>query len=138
MLIADALLVDAHAGDGQHAILLLEPAAVQLVIRDDPEEDDPEGDGEEARYEEDDLPGFDGRAVSLGADCDAVCHESSEELAPAIETEPDVDATALFLFGVPLQMSVAGHCIMGRFQEGKTYLRGQQSKSRSDGCFKNT
>lgn len=38
----------------------------------------------------------------LGADGNAVRDYATEDLADAVEAEPDVDARALFFLGVPL------------------------------------
>lgn len=95
MLIPNTLLVDSHTGNRQQPVLLLEPPGVQLAVRDNPEEDQSQRDGQEARHEEDDLPGVNSRAVEAGSDRDAVRHEATEDLAPAVEAEPDVDSAAV-------------------------------------------
>jgi hypothetical protein len=41
--------------------------------------------------------------VFLGADGDAVCDYAAEDLADAVEAEPDVDTGPLFFLGVPLE-----------------------------------
>lgn len=102
VLVSDALLVDAHASDGEDTVLLLEPAAVQLAVGDNPEEDESKDHRKQTSDEEDNLPGRDSRSVSLSADRNAIGHEAAKDLSPAIETKPDVDSTALFLLGIPL------------------------------------
>lgn len=103
MLVANSLLVDAHPRDSQDPVFFLQPARVQLVIWDNPEEDAAQHDGQQTRYEEDDFPGFDGGAVFSCTDGDAVCDDAANDLADAVEAEPDVDAAALFSLCVPLQ-----------------------------------
>lgn len=49
MLVANPLLVDADPRNRQYSILLVQPPSVQLTIRHDPQEDQPEPDGQEAR-----------------------------------------------------------------------------------------
>ena len=42
--------------------------------------------------------------MKSGAFSDAVGDKAAEDLGPAIEGEPDSDASTLFLFGVPLDV----------------------------------
>lgn len=102
MLITNTLLVNAHPRNSQDPVFFLQPACVQLVIRDNPEEDTAQCDGQESRYEEDDFPRCDGGTVFPCADRDAVCDDAADDLADAVEAEPDIHAAALFSLGVPL------------------------------------
>jgi hypothetical protein len=60
MLITDPLLVDADALDGHEALILRQELGVELVVGHNPEEEHADGGGEEADYEEEQLPGLDG------------------------------------------------------------------------------
>jgi hypothetical protein len=71
--------------------------------------------------------------VLFGSDGDAVGDYSAENLADAVEGEPDVDAASLFLFCVPLRVLVE----VGEWR-GYPYLRSQQSKTRRNSSLKNT
>ena len=102
MLVSNTLLVGPHTSHRQNAVFLLQPPSVELAVRYDPEEDQPKDDGQQTGDEEDDLPGFNGGAVFGGPNCNTICDEASENLAPAVKAEPDVDTAALFFFGVPL------------------------------------
>lgn len=103
MFVANALLVDSHTRNRQDAIFFTQPARVELVVRYNPKEDQAQAEGEQTRYQEDDLPRLDGGPVLLGPDCDAVGDESAEDLAYSVEAEPNVDSDTLFLFGIPLR-----------------------------------
>lgn len=107
MLISNALLVDPHTRNSQDAIFFIQPPCVELVVWYNPEEYQAQADGEETRDEEYNLPWLDGGPVFLGADGDPVRDYSAEDLAHAVEAEPDVDAAALFLFCVPLFRTVS-------------------------------
>lgn len=56
--------------------------------------------------------------MALCTDGDTIGDEAAQDLAPAVKAKPDIDATSLFLFGVP--------------------LRGKEGKARGYGCFKDT
>jgi hypothetical protein len=56
MLVADSLLVDSDSLDGQDTVSRLQPPCVELVVRDDEEEDNSQGRGEASVDEENDLP----------------------------------------------------------------------------------
>lgn len=102
MLVAHALLVDADALDGQDFLLVGQEARVQLVVGHDVEEDAPDQGGKQADDQEKELPGLDRDGVLCGPDGYAIGHEAAEDLAPAVETEPDAGPGALLLDGVPL------------------------------------
>jgi hypothetical protein len=102
MLITDSLLVNPNASYGQHSILFLKPARIQLIIWHNPVEDQAQQDSQHTGEQENDLPRFDRRAVLLRTDGDAVCNYAAKDLADAVEAEPDVDARTLFFLGVPL------------------------------------
>lgn len=85
-----------------------------MVIWHNPEEYQSQADGEETSDEENNLPWLDGRPVFLGTDGDAVGDYSAENLADAVEAEPDVDAAALFFFCVPLFGTVLARLIVSR------------------------
>ena len=89
MLVAHTLGIHSDALDSQHAVFLAQPPAVELVVRDDPQEGDSKGCCQEAGDEKDDFPGLDGSAVFAAADSDAVGEAAAEELGKAVETEPD-------------------------------------------------
>jgi hypothetical protein len=59
VLVADPLLVYAHARNGQNPVFLLQPARVQLAVGNEVEEVGPQCDGQEAGHQKDNLPGFD-------------------------------------------------------------------------------
>ena len=60
MLIANALLVILYPRDGQNAVLFLQPAGVQLIIWNEPEEQEAQHDGQQPCPEEYGFPGCDG------------------------------------------------------------------------------
>lgn len=103
MLVADALLVDPHSLDGQHAVSRRQPARVELVVGHDEEEDDAQRGGQAAVDQKHNLPGRDGGPALTGADRDAVGHQAAEDLAEAVEREPEPRAHALFALGIPLR-----------------------------------
>lgn len=104
MLISNTLLVNSDTSDRQHAVLLLQPPRVQLVIRHNPQEHDAQTNRQQPSHQEDNLPRLNRRAVLGCADRNAVGNHTTENLADAIEAEPDVDSDALFVFGVPLSV----------------------------------
>jgi hypothetical protein len=103
MLVPDSLLTDLDPRNSQDAFFSLQPASVQLVIRDDSEEDKPQNDGQESSPQEHSLPRRNRSPAFFTSFRDTVCNESSENLAPAAEAEPEVDAAALLIFCVPLR-----------------------------------
>lgn len=58
MLVSHSLAIHSDAFNGENLVLLTEPAAIELIIRNDPQEKNTNGSRQQARYEEDDLPRF--------------------------------------------------------------------------------
>lgn len=102
MFVADTLLVDLDTRHGQDPVFFLQPAGIELAVRNDPQEDYSQGHREQPCEQEHDLPWLDGRTMLRRTNCNAVCHQAAEDLAPAVEAEPYIDSTILFLLGVPL------------------------------------
>lgn len=102
MLIADPLLVDPDSLDGEHTISGLQPARIELIVRDDEEEDDAQRGGEAAVDQENNLPRGDGSAVFAGTHGNPVRDQAAEDLAEAVEGEPKARAETLLALGVPL------------------------------------
>lgn len=103
MLVADTLLVDPHSLHSQDTVFLLQPAGIKLIIWNQPVEPHAQRDGQETCKKEDSFPWCDGRTDRARTYGNAVCDQPAEDLSPAVEGEPDVDAGCLFVFGVPLQ-----------------------------------
>lgn len=118
MFISNTLLVDPDSCDSQHPILLLQPARIQLAIWHDPEEYQPQGESQQTSTQKDDLPRRNSRAMTFCTDSNTIGDETAQNLAPAVKAEPDVDATGLFLFSVP--------------------LRGKEGEAGRYGCFEDT
>jgi hypothetical protein len=57
-----------------------EEFGVELVVRHDEEEEDADRGREEADYQKEELPGFDGDGVAFGAGRDAVGYCAAEDL----------------------------------------------------------
>lgn len=102
VLVTDTLLVDAHPGNGQNPILLAQPARIQLVIRHNPQENQTQRDSQQTGDEEDNLPRSDQGSVFLRADSDSVRDATADDLAHAVEAEPDINAATLFSLRIPL------------------------------------
>lgn len=115
MFVTDALLIDPDSFNGQHPILGLQPACVELIVRHHEEENDAQKGGQASIDQEDDLPRCDGGTMLAGTDGDAVRDETSKDLSEPVETEPYSGPSALFFLGVP--------------------LRSEQCESRCDGSF---
>lgn len=118
MFISNTLLVNPHSRNSQHPIFLLQPPCVQLAIRHNPEEYQPQSEGQQAGKQENNFPRRNSGAMTLCADGDTISDEPTQDLAPAIKAKPDVDATSLFLLGVP--------------------LRGKECEAGSNSCFEDT
>lgn len=103
MFVSNALLIDSHSLDCQDPITRLQPPPVELVVRNDKEEDDPQSGRQAAIDEEDDFPGSDGGTAFSGTHCDAVCDQTAEDLTKSVEGEPDAGSCALFFLGPPLR-----------------------------------
>lgn len=56
MLVADALLVDPDSLNCENAILLAQPSSIELVVRNDEQEDDADRHSQKSSKEEDNLP----------------------------------------------------------------------------------
>lgn len=134
VLVTDTLLVDAHSGNSQNAILLVQPACIQLAIWDNPQENNPQHDSRQTGNEEDDLPRCDQRSVFFGADGDSIRNATTDYLADAVEAEPNINTTALLFLRIPLQSPLA----MLEFWGSGTYLRSQQRKARRNSRLKDT
>jgi hypothetical protein len=80
MRVANALIVHADSLERQNAVFFAQPAAIELVVRHDPEEDDADARGEQASNEEYDFPGLDGRPGLAAPDGDSVCDKAAEDL----------------------------------------------------------
>lgn len=102
MLVADTLLIDTDSLDRENLLVLRQPLRIELIVGHEEEEDDAHQCREEAGSEEQDAPALDGRFFRVHRFGDAERQETTEDLRPAVEAEPDTDAGALFATGVPL------------------------------------
>jgi len=107
VLVSNTLLVNADTSNSQDAIFLVQPARIELVIWHNPEENQTKTNGQQAGNKEDDFPRLDGGAVLFSANSDPVGYYTAENLAYAVEAEPDVDTASLFVFRVPLSPALA-------------------------------
>lgn len=105
MLVSDTLLIASHTLDGKNLVFLTEETCVELIVRDDPEEDEADAYGQASGNQEDDLPGLNVGSVKTSAFRDAVRHQTTEDLCKSIERKPDTCARTLFLLGIPLNRS---------------------------------
>lgn len=103
MFVSNALLIDSHSLHCEDAVTRLQPPCVELVVRNDKEEDDSQSGRQAAVDEEDDFPGSDGCTTLSGTHCDAVCNQTAEDLTESVEGEPDTGSCALFFLGPPLR-----------------------------------
>ena len=102
MFVSDSLLVASDTLNSKNSIFLAQETSIKLTIRDDPKEDESNADRQASGNQEDDFPGLDTGSVKACAFCDAVSHQTTEDLCESIEREPDTSAGALLFFGVPL------------------------------------
>lgn len=87
MLVPDSLTVHPDALDSKDPVFLAEPATIQLVIRNDPEEDDSDGGSEKPCDKEDNLPRFEARAVLAASDSYSVGDETAEDLREDVSSD---------------------------------------------------
>lgn len=102
MFVTDTLLVDTNSLDGEDAIARLQPPCIQLIVRNDEEKHHAQSRRQAAVDQEDDFPGRDGCAVFSGADRNAICYQTAEDLAKSVEGKPDTCSGTLFLLRPPL------------------------------------
>lgn len=102
MFVPNALLVDAHTLNSEKTVFVGEPSRIQLVVRDDPEKEESDGDGKYTRGEENNLPWRDGGSIFPCAHGNAVCNGAADDLPNAVEAEPDACAVSLLFACVPL------------------------------------
>ena len=105
MLVSDTLLIASDTLDCEDSIFLAEETCVELTVRNDPEKDEADADGQASSDQEDDLPGLNARAVKTCAFCDTISYQTTEDLCESIEGEPDTCARTLLFLGVPLSDS---------------------------------
>jgi hypothetical protein len=117
MLVAHTLTVDSDSLHGKNSLFFRQPAAIELVVRHRPEENDADADRQETREEKDDLPRFEKRAVLTRSYRDTVRHQAAEDLGESVEGEPDACARSLLFLGVPLGC--------------------EEGEAGRDGCFEN-
>lgn len=89
VLVSNPLLVHPHTLDRQYLILLAQPSAVELVVRHNPEEEEANAGSEQAGDKKDDLPRFDDRASLAATDCNSICNDTTKDLCPSVEAEPN-------------------------------------------------
>jgi len=135
-LVADSLLVDSHALNGEDTLFFWEPACVQLVVGQE-EEDEPAGnDGEEAGEEENGAPGCHGEFRRLAAVGKCIGDKPSEDLGEAVKGDPDPNSGALLGFCVPLFLSQSWVVYYGCFKM-ESNLCSRQCKARWNARFEN-
>lgn len=84
MRIPDALVVHPNALDSQDAILLAEPATIQLIVGHRPQEDEPKERGQQASGQEDNLPWLNRGSRFPAPHCNAVCETATEYLVASL------------------------------------------------------
>lgn len=107
MLVSNTLLVTADSSNSKDTILFLEPTSVQLTVRDNPQEKEPENNSHKTSDEEDDLPGFNRWAVLSRTHGNTICNQTTDNLSDTVKTEPNIDATTLLSLCIPLQWCVS-------------------------------
>lgn len=134
VLVSDSLLIASNTLNGKDLVFLAEETCVELIVRDDPEEDEADADGQASGDQEDDLPGLNVGSMETGSFCDAIRHQATEDLCESVKREPDACARTLFLLGVPLNV-VSIFCMTSDIFVA--YLRCQQGESRCYSRFSN-
>lgn len=117
MFVSNALLIDSHSLYCEDPITRLQPPCVELVVRNDKEEDDSQSGRQAAVDEEDDFPGSNGRTTFPGTHCDAVCDQTAEDLTESVEGEPDAGSCALLFLGPPLRSNESETRCYGSFKD---------------------
>lgn len=79
-----------------------QPSCVQLTIRHDSPEPTAQCHRRQPCYQKDDAPPCERGTMILDPHSDTVGDHAADDLSDAVETEPDVDARVLFVFGIPL------------------------------------
>ena len=102
MLVANALLVLPHPLHRQHTVPRLQPPCIQLVVRYDEPEHHAQYRRQQSEHQKDDPPRLDGRSTLARPHRNAIRDEAPDDLAEAVEREPDTRPGALLPFGVPL------------------------------------
>lgn len=102
MLVSNTLLIASDTLNSEDSIFLAEKTCVELTVRNDPEEDETDADGQASSNQKNDLPGFNGGAVETRTFCDAISYQTAEDLCEAVEGEPDTCARTLLFLSVPL------------------------------------
>lgn len=102
MLVSDTLLIAPDTFDGENSVFLTQETSIELTVRNKPEKDKSNAYGQASSNQEDDFPGLDTGSVETCAFCDAVSHQTTEDLCESVEREPDASAGALLFLGVPL------------------------------------
>lgn len=105
MLVSDTLLIASDTLNGKDLVFLAEETCVELIVRNDPEEDEADADGQASGNQEDDLPGLNVGSVQASAFRDAISHQTTKDLCESVERKPDTCPRTLFLLGIPLNDS---------------------------------
>jgi hypothetical protein len=92
VLVSNALCIYANPLDRKNPVLLTQPAAVELVIRYDPKEEDADTSSEQPSDQENDLPRLNSSSGLSTPDSDTVSDTSTEDLRPSVEAEPNASA----------------------------------------------
>jgi hypothetical protein len=102
MLVSDTLLIASDTLNGQNPIFLAQETGIELTVRDNPEEDESNADGQASGNQENDFPGLDAGSVKTCAFCNAISYQTTEDLCESVEREPDTCARALLFLRIPL------------------------------------
>lgn len=95
-------MVAPDTGDGKDSVCLAEPFRVQLIVGHDEPEHNAQNSSEYSEYQEHDLPRRNSDSMLPSADCNAVSHETTQDLTKAVEREPDACACSLLALCIPL------------------------------------
>jgi hypothetical protein len=117
MLVSNTLLVASHTLNGKHSIFLTQEAGIELTVRNNPKEDESNADGQASSNQEYDFPGFNTRSMETRTLCDAISHQTTEDLCESIEREPDTGAGTLLFLGVPLRRQKCESRCYSRFSD---------------------
>jgi hypothetical protein len=102
MLVSDALLIASNTFNSKNSIFLAQKACIELTVRNNPQEDESNADGQASSNQENDFPGLDTGSMETCTFRDAISHQTTEDLCESVEREPDTSAGALLFLRVPL------------------------------------
>jgi hypothetical protein len=130
VLVSDTLLIASDTLNGKNSIFLAQKACIELTVRDNPKEDEPNADSQATSDQEDDLPGLDTGSVETCAFCNTVCHQTTKDLRESVEREPDASTGALLFLSIPLGCQQSESRCYSRFSDFQGNQRAGMVNSR--------